>query len=254
MGTAKQGLQLRGAVMATSGEAKSGKRSGRSKYSLGLDEIGGLGYGQRRFIAWLWLTEDAALGRVEAGSKAHKELCSMGFRFRRYAYLGNPYSQRQSDDISRCLKIFVKRSFIVLYSETGKHTSHIRLTERGRTAGGFYHHFGYCSPAELETAVEFGAYWERKELQEVKRHMMFPDSVVLPYGAPLEPLAAKLDAEISTKEADLIHYLLRLSPRQRGETIELAHKLLEAAKKHELTDGSPYPFYSPLESGYRSVN
>lgn len=241
--------------MARHGEAKTVQPLDKPTRTK-LDEIGKMGQGQRSFIAWLYLKEDDARRKVKPGTKADKELRSMGFRFHRYAYLGQHHSQQQSNEVSRWLKKFEERDLILRFSETGKHISHIRLTALGRTAGVFYHYFGGCSPKELDDAVEFSAHWQRKQLQATKRLLLFPHKGQgLHATIHLRTREAELTDEIKMLESKFLDHLMKLPPDGIAKIIKLAHDLQDAARRHEFTDGAPYPFHSSLEErDHLSIN
>jgi hypothetical protein len=212
-----------------------------------FDEIGGMGQGLRRFIAWLWQRHDEVHSAAIAGSPTDIELRSKGFVFLRRSFLGADYSPQQSAEVSRWLKMLVKRGMILPFSRPGKHITHVRLTPLGQIAGAFYTYFGYRSPKELDIAVKFSSYWQRRELQEVKRRIMFPhDSHGLRYATDLPTVAANLEAQIRMRQSRFIDGLMRCSPERRAELIDLGRKLRDLTRRHDFMDGPlPMEFCDP---------
>lgn len=216
-----------------------------------LDEIGRMGQGERRFSAWLYTKENDAFSTVNAGTELEEALRSKGFRFHRVAFLGKSCTPQQRNDVSRWLGKFIKRGLIVTFSEQGKHITHIRLTELGRTAGAFYHHFGLCSPKELDEAVKFSSYRQRKQMQSIKQLLVLrPEGQDLGETIYLQKLEAELEEQILSLQDAFLNHLMRFSPDDRGKAIKLASELRSMARQHGLVGDVPHPLCSTL--GVRS--
>lgn len=104
--------------------------------------------------------------------------------------------------------------------------------------------------------MKFSSHWQRKEHKWARQLIMYPPEWLgLRDRSYLRTLEAELADQVPMLEARFLNYLMRLSPDRRGETIKLAYELRKAARRHEFTDGSPYPFYSTLgERDQQSVN
>lgn len=234
--------------MATNGERSRVKPLSKRIRNI-YDKLPKMGQGERHLAAWLYRKNEDVLSKVKAGTEADEALRSKGFRFARSAFLEPGYTQQQSNDVSRRLKKFVRYGLVVTFSDKGKgkHITHIRLTELGKAAGAFYFHFGLRSPKELDEAVKFSAYRQRKKLQRVKQHILFPHADGLSYGVDTLSLITKLEDDIRARELAFIDYLIRpQSPERRARTIDLARALRDVEKQHEFIDGpTPLEFCDP---------